>query len=484
MFVHALVVTNDARRSGRLVRSLDRLDEVRTSSDVPQRLWDRLNTGDVDLVLIDRSSLSNTPAAVVAAIRQLPEQPEVIALTEREDGELRAGLLAAGCLAVLHPGLEDLRLGEVLAALVQRRRHEQVRQLGGERWPDKASLRDFVSESPTMQRFVAMARRVVNSDSSLLLLGETGVGKERLASAIHHDGPRRSGPFLGVNCAALPEALLESELFGHELGAFTGATRTRRGYFEQAHGGTIFLDEIAEMPLHLQVKLLRVLESRTVMRVGGEVTQRIDVRLMAATNRDLEAAVAAGRFRADLYFRLAVVTLRLPPLRERREDIPGLLASYLEHFRASLGGPVRTVSPDALDALVGYAWPGNVRELINVVERTTLLASAPVIDRDDLPAEIVGRPAPASAGTDLSGLVASAGPWRHLGLAQARDRVLDAFHREYLAALLADHGGRIGASAHAAGISPRTLYALMKRHGLRKEDFRASRPPLGRRAEG
>ena len=481
MLVQLLVVSSDAGRRRRLEHILGGLPNVRAVMETPNRLWDHLNRGDVDVVLADRATLSATPATVVSSIRQLPEQPEVVALTEREDGELRAALLAAGCLAVLHVGAGDVGLRDAVSALVERRRGEMMRQLGAGRGPGRGSLRDFVSESPTMRRFVDLARRVVNTDSSLLLLGETGVGKERLASAIHHDGPRRGGPFLCVNCAALPETLLESELFGHEMGAFTGATRTRRGFFEQAHGGTIFLDEIAEMPLHLQVKLLRVLESRTVQRLGSETVQRIDVRVMAATNRHLEAEVSAGRFRPDLYFRLAVVTLRLPPLRERREDIPGLVASYLDWFGATLAARPRTMTPAALDALVAYDWPGNVRELINIVERTTLLTPTREIDVDDLPPGIVrGTPVIAPAGTRAAAaLGAVSGDLHGLPLAEARDRVLDAFHRDYLDTLLGEHRGRVGESARAAGINERTLYHLMRRYGLRKEDYRGDVPRGG-----
>ena len=214
---------------------------------------------------------------------------------------------------------------ETLRSLVERRRQDGLRRLKAERPEERYSLNDFVLVSPAMQRFVAVARRVVAADSSLLILGETGVGKERLARAIHAESPRARGPFVAVNCGALPEGLLESELFGHERGAFTGAVASRKGHFELAHEGTIFLDEIGEMPLHLQVKLLRVLEERRLQRVGGQRPIAIDVRVMAATNRDLEAEMGAGRFRNDLYYRLAVVTLTLPPLRDRAEDIPDLV---------------------------------------------------------------------------------------------------------------------------------------------------------------
>ncbi|MBL6720362.1 MAG: sigma 54-interacting transcriptional regulator [Planctomycetes bacterium] len=214
------------------------------------------------------------------------------------------------------------------------------------------ALVDFASRSPRMRRFLRLVNRVVDTDSSLLLTGETGVGKERLAQAIHNEGARASGPFVSVNCGAIPESLLESELFGHQPGAFTGAERLKRGRFELAERGTIFLDEIGEMPLHLQVNLLSVLQRRRVQRVGGEELIGIDVRVMAATNRDLEALVRKGRFREDLYYRLNVVTLEVPPLRERSEDIPDMVGMFIGHLRTSLGRQeVDGITPAALEAL-------------------------------------------------------------------------------------------------------------------------------------
>lgn len=475
MDVHIIVCAADAARRERFTRALASLQQVRVTADTPGRLWRDLNRGDVDLVLVDEASLTARPETVVASIRKVPEQPEVIAIQEREDGVRRSHLLAAGCLAALPAGLEASALREALAALIERRRRDQSRSLAVQERMRTGRLEDFVSESPVMQQFMDLARRVVASDSSLLLLGETGVGKERLARAIHAESARSGGPFVGVNCAALPETLLESELFGHERGAFTGATRTRRGYFELAQGGTVFLDEIAEMPHHLQAKLLRVLEERAIQRLGGEAVLPINVRLMAATNRDLEAEVAAGRFRADLYYRLAVVTLRLPSLRERREDIPGLVASYLDHFGAVLGGRALSITPRALAALVGYDWPGNVRELINIVERTTLIAPGEIIDLADLPDGVSAAvPSPPD---ERPAFAADVPSWRGRTLPEVRDELLARFHREYLGQVLAAHGGRIGDSARAAGVTERTLYALMKRYGLRKEDYKEVSAP-------
>ncbi|UCF40327.1 MAG: sigma-54-dependent Fis family transcriptional regulator, partial [Gemmatimonadota bacterium] len=270
--------------------------------------------------------------------------------------------------------------------------------------------------------------------------------------------------------------LLESELFGHEQGAFTGATRARRGYFELAHGGTLFLDEVVDLPAHLQVKLLRALEDRRVQRVGGERAIPVNVRIMAATNRLPEGEVEAQRLRADLYYRLAVVTLTVPPLRERREDVLPLVRSYLEHFSRHLGRQVTSIAPDALECLERYPWPGNVRELINVIERAVLLCGGTELGVTDLPRGITGRRGAGHQrveeseawGTSLDRLQA-------VPLGQARREVVAAFERRYLTELLKATGGRVGETARRAGINERSLYILMRRHGLAKEAFKERR---------
>jgi DNA-binding NtrC family response regulator len=423
---------------------------------------EKISQGDYDLLLLERSLLGEDPAAVLDS---LPEHPAVVVLSSQDLPRERAELIAAGAQAVLWLGLEDEVLGSALFSLAKRNGPSP----GGSR----SKLDDFASSSPSMQRFLRLARRVVKGDSALLVLGETGVGKERVARSIHSESARSAGPFVTVNCGALPEHLLESELFGHEEGAFTGAVRARRGYFELAHRGTIFLDEIGEMPLHLQVKLLRVLEDKRIQRVGSERSIEVDVRIMAATNRDLKKEMEAHRFRADLYYRLAVVTLTVPPLRERREDIAELARSFLDRIRRQLGRPVTGFHPDAMEALLRHDWPGNVRELINVIERAVLLAPGNEItvgdfrggeswiDRESIPAT---APVPQN---------------RRDGrfdrpLAEAREEVSSAFERDYIEHVLRACRGRIGEAARRSGVNERTLYAMMRRHGLRKEDFRRS----------
>ena len=432
---------------------------------------------DFDLLIASRSRLAAPTAETVRSVRELPEHPEVIVVTDSEDAEERSSLLAAGCLAVVNHHVPDETLRESLRALVQRRRDQLEQGLRAERFDERPSLKDFVSRSPAIQSFMHTAHRLAQSNSSVLILGETGVGKERLAQALHSEGSRAAAPFVPVNCGALPESLIESELFGHEEGAFTGASRARRGYFELAHKGTLFLDEIAETPLHLQVKVLRAIDTRTIQRVGGERPLQVDVRVMAATNRDLEAEVAAGRFRSDLYYRLAVVTLSIPPLRERREDIPELVETYVQRFRVHLGRDVGACSPEAMEALVEYDWPGNVRELINAIERAVLLCAGDRIELRDLPQSITARARLAALEDPLAPGLPTPDTWIEKPLRAVKEALIAAAERRYVAEALEATHGRIGETAKMAGLNERALYALMKRHGLRKEDFKRAAVP-------
>ena len=242
--------------------------------------------------------------------------------------------------------------------------------------------------SPAMERVVGIASRVAEVDSTVLIVGESGVGKERLARFIHEASPRSAGPFIPVNCGAVPDALFESELFGHARGAFTGALNERPGLFEAAHGGTLLLDEVGEVPLPMQVKLLRVLQDHEIRRVGENRQRRVNVRVIAATNRNLAEDVADRRFRRDLYYRLRVVEIVVPPLRERPEDLRGLAQMLLVRICSQMGRPITSYTANALEQLLRYPWPGNVRELENAVERACALATGDVIDVDDLPDEV------------------------------------------------------------------------------------------------
>lgn len=480
MLVRVLVVASEAARRERVRALLSSLDRIEIETLAPGALAARSAANDVDIFVVEHAALPEGPASI-QRLRLGHDRPEVVILVDREDPRMRAAWLAAGALAVLFTGLSDAELAETLAAFIARRRQDSASRLRAEARAPRERLSDFASRSATMQRFMKLVERVAGADSSLLIEGETGVGKERLARAIHAASRRRSGPFLAVNCAAIPEGLLESELFGHEQGAFTGASRSRRGYFELAHGGTLFLDEIGEVPLHLQAKLLRVLEDHAVLRVGGERSIKVDVRVITATNRDLAEEARAQRFRSDLYFRLAVVTLAIPPLRERLEDIPDLVNRFLGELSAQLGrSAVPRICDEALVALSRYAWPGNVRELINVLERALLLAPGDTITIDDLPRAISDVSSPPRPDEDAAGLVAAVpSSLSDRPLREARRVIVDAFERRYLEDLLHRTGGRIGDAARQAGINERSLYDLMQRHGLRKEDFRETRRRSG-----
>jgi len=342
---------------------------------------------------------------------------------------------------------------------------------------DHRFLSSIITRNERMKEVCRLAETAAATDATVLITGETGTGKGLLARAIHNASPRREGPFVEINCAAIPRTLIESELFGHEKGAFTGAVARKPGRVEAAQGGTLLLDEIGEMPLEMQAKLLRFLQDFHFERVGGNQRLHTDVRVIAASNRDLRRAVQEGRFRPDLYYRLHVVHLHLPPLRERREDIPLLAETFLKRFALKYGRDLEGFSSEAYLQLLGHSWPGNVRELEHAVERAVILSPEGLIRRLDLSLS------PLQTGEDLPPSVESGGAGSGLPLpfGQKLSRFLAQCERHYLDALLRQHQGRIGETARAAGINPKTLYLKMNRYGLRKSDYR---PPRSRRRGG
>jgi len=429
-----------------------------------------------DLIIISQTLIPDPVLDTIKLLRQLPDSPGVVIISDQEDPEERAKFLAAGCDTVLYSGLSSKRLQDVFSTILAKQSEILQKALSTRRTLAQPRLTDFVSSSPAMKTFMNIVGRMVASDVPLLILGETGVGKERLARAIHEESSRSVGPFITVNCGALPETLLESELFGHEEGAFTGAIRSRRGWFELAHSGTIFLDEIGELPNHLQVKLLHVLQEHEIQRVGSEKSFVVDVRVMAATNRDIAAEVESHHFRKDLYYRLSVVTLTIPPLRDRREDIPALVESYINYLQPRIGCEVFGITDEALEALCQYSWPGNVRELINVIERAMLLCNNGEITLSDLPEAISGKGLSEHTQSILMAISRETDSipeeWLKKPLHEVRKTILEQIERTYLTGLLGLTDGRIGETAKRAGIQPRSLFDKMKRHGLRKEDFR------------
>ena len=326
------------------------------------------------------------------------------------------------------------------------------------------SFHNLVGKSPTMQGVYRLLQQAAGLDITVVLGGETGTGKELAARAIHYHSARKQRRFVPVNCGALPPDLVESELFGHAKGAFTGAAAAKTGLFEEANGGTLFLDEIGELPLGTQVKLNRALQEKEIRRVGDNVPAKVDVRVIAATHRDLKAEVKAGRFREDLYYRLHVFPVRLPPLRERLEDVPLLAGHFLEKHARAMRREMTGFQPDAIRLLTSHAWPGNVRELENAIERAVAVCSGTTVQEKDLAIEV-----PQPGGTPLAqgGALASL-PYRD-ALEKAHDRV----SREYLAALLAEFRGNVTKAAARAGMERESLHRLIKKHGLRPESFRA-----------
>jgi two-component system response regulator AtoC len=346
---------------------------------------------------------------------------------------------------------DELRL-VILKALAQEEKSR--RSLKSEEAPRDA----IVGDTPTMRAVFALVDKVAASPSTVLITGESGTGKELVARAIHAASPRRDAPFVTLNCGAIPENLFESELFGHERGAFTGAVTSKPGRFEIADGGTLFLDEIAELPKDLQVKLLRVLQDQTFERVGGLKTIKVDVRLVAATNSDLRQAVTSGAFREDLYYRLNVVPVALPPLRERVDDIPLLVHHFLQKFNRRLDKHVQGVEPAALAALKAARWPGNIRELENVVERAVLLSDGGSLDVDDFPGILDGGAgAPVDEASDELGLK------EYVRVHTAR------LERARIKKALQAEEGNVTRASRLLGISRKSLQTKMKEYGLREE---------------
>lgn len=335
----------------------------------------------------------------------------------------------------------DLDPSLVRAAAALDRSVRRLRKLRAERGAKERGEEDadtLCARSASMRSLMDLARRVAPVDSTVLITGESGSGKERIARFLHAESARLAGPFIAVNCAAIPETLLESELFGHARGAFTGAQQDRPGLFEAAHGGTLFLDEIGELPRSMQARLLRALQERTVRRLGENQDRPVNVRFVAATNVDLQAAVAAGQFRKDLYYRLAVVELHVPPLRERRDDVLPLARVLLHAAASRLGRSAPGLTSAAADLLLGYAWPGNVRELENAMERAVALASGRRIDADDLPPEV------------------------RTGGAAAKRSTLAEVERRHILATLQRNGGSRNRTARELGISASTLFRKLR----------------------
>lgn len=451
-----------------VVERLDRPSEV-ISCPEDAELLEWLEGRAIDLVVLDDEHLGHEPAGRLRAHRALPSSPGIVVCIGSERASTtqlearRATLMAAGALAVISRDLDRSAVLGVVEQMIDRHR-ELATQRRRAAELDTSRLSDFSTKSPAMRELLRTARKLAGADTTVLICGETGTGKEFLTRAIHSEGARRSGPFVAVNCSAFAETLIESELFGHARGSFTGAHGRRRGCFELAHSGTLFLDEIGEMPLLLQPKLLRALQEKVIQPIGDEKTVRVDVRVIAATNRDLFDLVKQDRFRADLLYRLDVVSMMIPPLRERREDIGDLARSHVAHFAAALNRPISGISSEALELLMEYPWPGNVREMINMLERAVLLSDSDEIAVEDVLPAMKRHGFSREQTPRLSDLFDR--PWR-----EARKEVLEDFDRRYFRSLLERTAGNATEAARLAGVPPRSLYDALKKAGIERRDF-------------
>jgi len=453
------------------------LEEVLACSDVRvdsfghrRSAWQKVVRSGCDVIVISESRIPQPTDNGIAMLNELPENPTTVILHGSDSAEEHAQLAAAGADMVLFSGISSKSMVEALETTLESRRQFIRMKRFERRGLTEPKIADFVSESHVMQLFMEEVRQIIPSDSPILLLGETGVGKEHLAKAIHAESPRSAGPFISVNMAGMPEQLLESELFGHEQGAFTGAIRYRRGAFELAHSGTIFLDEIGDMPYHLQVKLLRVLQNYEIKPVGGENTLELDVRIIAATNQKMEDEITRGNFRQDLYYRLSVLMLTIPPLRNRGEDIPTLVRRFMAFYRYKIGREVNGITDQALQALCSYDWPGNVREIMNVIERAILLCKTDTIGIVDLPH--IFQNDVSVLNNNVKGVCLESIEWTEKTLPEVQKEIKDQVDKLYLEQVLKKTRGRIDQAARIAGIHPRGLFTTMKRLGLRKEDFK------------
>ena len=442
-----LIVDDERNTREGLQRALQDRYNVLLAED-SQKAVQTLESTPVDVMLTDLRMPGVDGMGLLRRAMSLTNPPVCIMMTAYGSIENAVQAMQAGAYHyVTKPvNLDELEL--VIQRALNSRRIEVENVNLHEQIDRRYGLENIIGESPAMRQLFETVQQVAPSRATVLITGETGTGKELIAKAIHNLSPRKNGAFIAVHAAALPSTLLESELFGHEKGAFTGAVERRIGRFELADGGTLFLDEVSELEPSIQVKLLRVLEERAFERVGGAKTLQVDVRLVAATNKDLKKLVSEGKFRDDLFYRLSVVTIDLPPLRERRDDIPLLVKAFLDEFGRENSKQVRELTPEALNVLLAYDWPGNVRELRNAIEQMVVLARAERLTVRDMPAVIRGS-------ADLT----------KINVVRAGMTVEEAERQLIVQALKETNGNRTKA-AQKIGISRRTLHRKLKEFGL------------------
>ena len=415
-----------------------------------------LSENNYDLSLIDLYLPKADGFQVLAHLQRVSSSTSAIVMTGHGSIESAVEAMKKGAVDYLTKPVAFDQLRIVIKKALDVRRLQQENWLLRHQLKTKYRFENLVGTSPAMQQVFQLIEKVADAESTVLILGESGTGKELVARAIHFNSHRAEKPMVPVNCGAIPESLLESELFGHERGAFTGAARTRIGRFELANGGTIFLDEVGDMSPALQVKLLRVLQEQSFERVGGTKSLRIDVRIIAATNRDLEEAIARGEFREDLYYRLSVIPLNLPPLRERKEDIPLLLHHFMDQFNRMRDRKLQGFSPSVLYMLMNYHWPGNVRELENLVDRVVVLRGQGIVEPEDLPEKMRTMWTPSQPGATVE--IPDEG--------FCLDMAVREFERELISRALKKAEGVKNKAAQLLGIKRTTLIEKLKRHSL------------------
>jgi len=419
-------------------------------------------TQEFDVVVTDIKMPAADGFEVLAAVKSRSPDTEVVMMTGHASVQDAVEAMKKGAYDYLQKPFDPDTAAMIVGRALERRRLKLQTLSLRKELEGVHSFHNIIGKSPQMREVFGLLEQAASLDITVLLGGETGTGKELAARAIHYHSARKAKRFVPVNCGALPPDLVESELFGHARGSFTGATGDKAGLFAEADGGTLFLDEIGELPLPTQVKLNRALQEKEIRRVGDNRAVKVDVRIIAATHRDLKEEARAGRFREDLYYRIHVFPVRLPPLRQRKEDIPLLAAHFLEKHARAFRREVETLEPDALRALTGYPWPGNVRELENAVERAVAVARGKHLTLKDLPPEVKGLQDGSLPAEDLAKL-----PFRN-AVDLARDRI----SRDYLVALLREFEGNVTQAAARAGVKRESLHRLLKQYGIRSDDFR------------
>jgi len=424
----------------------------------------RLAQEDFDVALLDIKMPELSGLELLSAVKHRRPEVEVIMMTGHATVETALAAVRAGAYDYLTKPFDDVELvaRAVEKAVERKALFDRNRELESRlRQQEGGPPEGLVGTSAGMREVVRMVEAVAYSAATVLITGESGTGKELVARALHARSPRKSHPFVALNCGALTETLLESELFGHVKGSFTGAQRDQKGLFDAADGGTIFLDEIGDIPMATQVRLLRVLQEGEFKRVGAAESVKVDVRVIAATHRDLPKLVKTGKFREDLFYRLNVINIPLPPLRERVDDVPLLAHHFLRRYAERLGKKVRTVAPEAIELLCGYRWPGNVRELENALERAVVLCRGDTVAATDLPPAVTGRTAPLVREAPASG---DESAWLTLSYAAAKEQALRRFEKSYVEALMKACDNNISAAARKAGMDRSNFKRVLRKY--------------------